>query len=477
MITQGWTRERLEALFVRCQDVKTHGLPGEEGVLLYCEGLAGTERLVENLSAGLEERIKEARIWLPLPVERLSPGITGEALADQLFSGNALLYFDDSGVLYSVDCAARPERTPQESTTEPTNYGPKDGFIEQLTVNVALIRKRLKTEKLACEQMVIGTRSRTRVALLYMEDLLEESTLLQVRERLHAIETGALMTNEQLKVMLQRPGLGFLPMMYNTTRPDMAVESLMNGRFVLLMDGIPNALIAPVNLSYLLTGAEDAHMPLAFNYVSMLMRRFGFVVTLLLPGFWTALTTYHQDQIPFPLLATISVQNMGTPIEGPLELLLMMFMFQLFLEAGIRLPSTLGPSISVVGGLIIGDAIINAGLSSPASLVVAAVTSISQFVLSGGLFGVGVGLIRMYVFLLSAVFGLFGFFTGAFSVLVYMANLRSFGVPFLSPFSPPVWKDLRFVFSRMPRGEERRRPAALKLHLPSKRDGVGEGEE
>ncbi|MCZ8519126.1 MULTISPECIES: spore germination protein [Paenibacillus] len=476
MITEPWNKERLEALFGRCQDVQSHRLPGEEGVLLYCEGLAGFERIAENLSAGLEERIREDRRGLPLPVERLSPGITGDALADRIFSGKALLYFDASGALYSVDCADRPERTPQESTTEPTNYGPKDGFIEQLTVNVALIRKRLKTEKLACEQLTIGTRSKNRVALLYMEDLLEESTLLQVRERLHSIDTEALMTNEELKALLQRPGFSFLPMMYITTRPDMAVESLMNGRFVLLMDGIPNVLIAPVNLSFLMTGAEDAHMPPAFNYVSILMRRFGFVVTLLLPGFWTALTTYHQDQIPFSLLATISVQNMGTPISGPLELMLMMFMFHLFFEAGIRLPSTLGPSISVVGGLIIGDAIIDAGLSSPASLVVAAVTSISQFVLSGGLFGVGMGLIRIYIFLLSAVFGLFGFFTGAFSVLVYLANLRSFGVPFLTPFSPPVWKDLRFVFTRMPRGEERRRPEALKYKVPSKRDGVGEGQ-
>jgi spore germination protein KA len=210
--------------------------------------------------------------------------------------------------------------------------------------------------------------------------------------------------------------------------------------------------------------------------VGRVMRLAGLFIALLLPGFWTALTTYHQDQIPLALLATITMANTGTPISGPMELLIMLLMFQLFVEAGARLPSTFGPSISVVGGLIIGDAIIRAGLSSPASLVVAAATMTSQFVLMGGMFGLAVTLLRFYIYLLAAFFGLFGFFTGVITIIIYMANLRSFGVPYLLPVSPFRVEGLRYFSIRFPRGEKRKRPQFLNDKVPSPSDGVeGEG--
>jgi hypothetical protein len=143
------------------------------------------------------------------------------------------------------------------------------------------------------------------------------------------------------------------------------------------------------------------------------------------------------------------------------EILLMTLLFQFFLEAGSRLPSALGPSVSVVGGLIIGDAVIKAGLTSPATLVVAAVTATAQFTLAGGMFGTNVGLFRIYVFLVSSFFGLFGFFTAMFSILIYMSNLTSFGVPYLAPFSPMNWKDLWFVLSQFPRGRHKGKPELL----------------
>ncbi|SDD25904.1 GerA spore germination protein [Paenibacillus sp. UNCCL117] len=473
-----WDRERLVSLFRASDDVKQYLLPDQAGLLLYSEGLSSLKSMNEVLGVDWEKRVAhEAKSWrdegcLPFQVSPVSSWADTAQLSALLFAGWGLLYLEATGLLYGVNCSQRPEREPDASTTEPTNYGPKDAFVESVQVNVALVRKRLRTHLLACEMFTVGSRSQTNIALLYMTDLLDPDTLRHIRDRLSAIKPEIVFTNEQLKNMLLRPGLAFFPLMYNTSRPDMVVESLASGRFVLLTDGLPNALIAPVQISFLLASPEDAHLPAPVLIIGKAMRLAGLLIALLLPGFWTALTTYHQDQIPLALLATITMANMGTPISGPLEMLLMLVMFQLFVEAGARLPSTFGPSISVVGGLIIGDAIIRAGLSSPASLVVAAATMTSQFVLMGGMFGLAVTMLRFYIYLLAAFFGLFGFFTGVITILIYMANLRSFGVPYLIPVSPFRLSALRFILIRFPRGDKRRRPTFLGDKVLSSSDGV-----
>ncbi|WP_051620284.1 spore germination protein [Paenibacillus sp. UNC451MF] len=474
-----WSEEKLRELFFRCDDVNIL-LSKEQNILrVFCEGLCSNVMLKELVMHGeeggkhkTEHKQSKEQLGDGLLLQRFADNPTEQDIMDQVFRGNLVVFELDKGDLYHVETSNRPERSPEESSTELTVYGPRDSFVEQVTTNVALIRKRIRSNTLSCENFTIGSRSRTEVSLLYLNDVLNESIAEDIRSKLKGLNVDAVFNMEELKNLLIKPGLGFFPLVNITTRTDMVVNSLMRGRFVILMDGNPTAMVAPVNISYMMAVAEDAHTPILLVYIERMMRRMGLVMTVLLPGFWVALTAYHQDQIPFPLLATVAISTAGTPLSGPMEILLMLLLFQFFLEAGSRLPSALGPSVSVVGGLIIGDAIIKAGLTSPATLVVAAVSATAQFTIVNGLFGLSVGVIRLYIFFLSSFFGLFGFFTAAFSVLIYLSNLKSFGVPYLAPYAPFNWKDLRYVLFHFPRGKRQKPPRLLHTQgNPPKRSG------
>lgn len=480
-----WNEQKLHQLFYRCDDVKIRLNGDRELVLVYCEGLCSNVMLKElamNKSDSKQSAHHQKDESGPMDhnsflYSRLPDDVSDQVIIDEVFKGNLVMLDTKDGSLYQSNMANRPERNPEESQTELTVYGPRDSFIEQLTINIALIRKRISSNTLSCEMYTLGSRSRTSVALLYLNDVLNEDIADNIRGKLQAIDVDSILNMEELKNIILKPGLGFFPLVNITTRADMVVNSLMRGRFVILMDGMPTAMLAPVNISYMMSAAEDAHTPLLLVYIVRAMRSAALFITILLPGFWVALTSYHQDQIPYPLLATVAMATAGTPLSGPLEVLLMILLFQFFLEAGSRLPSALGPSVSVVGGLIIGDAIIKAGLTSPATLVVAAVSATAQFTLVTGMFGLSVGILRIYIYILSSFFGLFGFFTGAFSVLIYLSNLKSFGVPYLAPYSPFNWRDLRYVMFHFPRGKHQLTPRLLHTQKDNYGQRGGDGDE
>jgi hypothetical protein len=238
---------------------------------------------------------------------------------------------------------------------------------------------------------------------------------------------------------------------------------LLAGRFTLFIDGIPIAITAPVNLSYLMMAAEDVHTPQIHISLISLLRISALFITYFLPGFWIALVTYHQDQIPFALLATITVASDGTPFSEALELFLVLVIFQLFMEAGSRLPSSVGSMLSVVGGLIIGEAAIRAGISSPATLLVAGISSTAAFILMPNTLGLGSVVLRLYVLLLSSFVGLFGFFISMFSIILYAATLRSYGVPFLVPFSPFRFPGIFYTFFYLNWKNRKQRPKFLNV--------------
>ncbi|WP_165972105.1 spore germination protein [Paenibacillus piri] len=472
-----WNEEQLRILFKRCADVQFHEVKTvkpddkeQEGMLLvYCENLCDMRIIQELILPKLHEGLEMGTVsvepgamdWDAMFSAWFPEDATEQDVMDELFNGNLIVLKPGSGRLLYMQTSNRPERQPEESSTEMTVNGPRDAFIEDLGVNIALIRKRLRTNTLCVEKYTLGRRSRTRVALLYISDALDKTVARHISDKLQSIDIDSVLSQEELKILLVDENFSFFPHMNFTTRPDYVTKSLVKGRFAIMMDGLPTVMLAPVNISYLITVAEDNHTPVSMLFIQIWMRRAGLFITLLLPGFWVALTSYHQDQIPYPLLATIAVATSGTPLTGPLEILLMLLLFQFFLEAGSRLPSALGPSISVVGGLIIGDAIIKAGLTSPATLVIAAVSVTAQFTLVGGHLGLGIGLLRLFIFVLASFFGLFGFFTGAFYVLLYLANMRSFGVSFMSPMSPINWKDLWYVMFRLPRGRNKSNPELL----------------
>ncbi|WP_314589224.1 spore germination protein [Paenibacillus terrigena] len=429
--------------------------------LVYCRGLCDVNKVEQSIIPELknipEHLLRSYELDLlqkvPFHMTPIQSDQMENAMRETVLNGDLFLLFTPSNHFYTVALADPPKRQPEEPNTEVSTRGPKDGFTEESFTNIALIRKRLKTELLAVEEFTIGSQTATKVHLLYHKDMIDTDVLNEIKAKLTNIQVEGLVSSSQLEEILT--GFSFFPLMSYTGRPDFAVNSLLHGKFVINIGGSPTVIIAPVSFNYLLNTSEDAHLVNIFVAFTRLLRVCGVMLTLFLPGFWIALTTYHSDQIPFTLLATLVNSRQGVPLPAPLEAIVLLFLFEIFREAGMRMPSAFGQTLSVVGGLIIGQAAISAGIASPGTIVVIAISVLSTFTLVNQSLVSVVSLIRFAVLLISGLLGLFGTLICLLAMILYMVNLRSFGTYYLTPLAPQQFKDMYKVIFRMPWGKKK----------------------
>ena len=245
----------------------------------------------------------------------------------------------------------KPNRNPEDTNIN-APVRTRDNFIEDISVNIALIRKRIPTNSLCVEKFELGKRSKTIVALLYFDDIASEKTLASIKKQLNKVDTDIVFSGDLLMENVNK-SVNLFPRTDYTGRPDHTIQSLAIGRFAIFVDGVAYAIITPVNLLTLLKTTEDNETPAIFASMTRLLRLLAMAIGILLPSFWLALTTFHQDQLPLLLLATVVQSNTGLPLPSLLEMLIMIFLFEIFREAGLRLPSAIGGTIGVVGGIII----------------------------------------------------------------------------------------------------------------------------
>ncbi|MBO9599896.1 MAG: spore germination protein [Cohnella sp.] len=470
-IFQDWDEQKLRTAFQDSEDIKVttspFGAKKEMFTLVYCEGMGDSKRLSDIVLPTLELVFREdgsdADSWTALQARlELSELKMKEELATYLFSGSLLLFHHRSKRLYAHNIENIPKRNPSESTTEISLKGPRDGFTEELTSNVALIRKRLRTAELHNEKYTLGKHSRTEVALLYMEGRAQPALIQEMRDRLGAFQSEAVLSSSQLEEGLGDAKTSLFPLVDYIGRPDYASQALIRGRLVVLVNGSPMALILPSNLLEQMKSPEDLHLPYYFVAFERALRVIGLFVAIFLPGFWVALCAYNAEQLPFLLLATVANSRIGLPLSISIEAFIMLGMFEIFREAGVRLPKAVGQTIAVVGGLIVGDAAIRAGLTSPTLLVVSAITAVSTFTLVNYSLSGSVSVMRLFVLLGSSTLGMFGFFICMFAILAYMSGLTSLGVGYLEPVSPVSFKDFLKSLLDVPKRWKDLKPNMLK---------------
>ncbi|CRK84981.1 spore germination protein [Neobacillus massiliamazoniensis] len=457
-------QEVISQLIDSCSDIKAIIIPSGEGKhvssvhLVYCEGLCdGTkveQCIISQLKKISEQVFIETDIQLqqhvPFHMNTLQIDQFEKSIVDTVLNGDLLLLFVPSNKLYSVKLSNPPKRQPEEPNTEISVRGPKDGFTEESLINIALIRKRLKTKFLAVEDYTIGEQTATKVNLLYLKNIIEPAVLQEVKTKLSNLQVEGLVSSSQLEESLA--GFSLFPLFSYTGRPDFAVNCLLHGKFVLIVDGSPTVIMAPVNFNFLLNTSEDAFMVNVFVSFTRLLRISGVVISLFLPGFWVALVTFHQDQLPFTLLATVVTSRQGVPLSVPIEAITMLFLFEIFREAGMRLPTAFGQTLSVVGGLIIGQAAVSAGIATPGIIVINAISVLANFTLVNHSLITIVSLMRIVVLFISGSFGLYGMLICLLVFILYFVNLRSFSMYYMTPFSPFDFQRIYKMLFRMPWG-------------------------
>ncbi|USG66719.1 spore germination protein [Brevibacillus ruminantium] len=453
----------IRQLFSGCHDVSVeeYGFlphtPSLQVYLIYANGLCDKRKIMHMFLPRISELFEAKEIANAEDLERKRPFLLSKlkvpdahTVVDHVFNGKLLLLFEAWETIFSIDLTDRPERSPEEPSTEVSVRGPRDGFIEDITVNVALVRKRLKTPLLHYEVYTAGSQTRTRIGLMYLHQTVDPKLIEEIRNKLSSIKTNGIVSSTQLEELILDTPFTLLPMYEYTGRPDFAVNSLLTGRFVIFVDGSPTALVAPVNFSFLLNTAEDVNVSFYQAVFVRLIRLISVGTALFLPGFWVALITYHQDQLPYTLIATIFLSRQGVPLPAALETLLMLMLFELFREAGLRMPTPIGQTLSVVGGLVVGQAAISAGLTSPASLVIMAISVMATYTILNQSLVASISITRIAILLICSFLGAFGFMMALIGTLLFYGNTRSYGVYYMEPFSPPVMKDLLKVLIRTP---------------------------
>jgi hypothetical protein len=441
---KGWFEGSKDVIIEKQQIGKgMHSLPF---LIVYCQSLIDTNELrgtifphlYEALENGFKGDAKELEHNIVFPLTVLTPDLSQENIAQKIFEGELIFFLPKFKLAYSIKLAKFPARSVEQPSTEVTLKGGRDGFVEELQTNLGLIRKRLKTCSLNYDEFVIGARSKTRVAVLYIKDVISQDVLGQVQSRLKEINVDGVVSSTQIEDLISDRTYSIFPLLEYTGRPDYAVNCLLNGRFIILVEGSPTASIGPVTLPFFVNNAEDQYSTSPFASFARILRIFSILVSLFLPGFWISLAAFHPDQIPYTLLATLSLSRSGVPLPAALEGFVMLFLFELLREAGLRVPSTVGQTLSVVGGLIIGQAAISAGFASPGIVVMMAISVVSTFTLVNQSLTGTISILRYFVYILSSFLGVVGLIFAVFIIIIHLVNLRSFGIPFMTPYSPLV---------------------------------------
>lgn len=373
-----------------------------------------------------------------------------EQVLTAISAGDAALMVQ--GVARTLICGTRgmSERAIEEPSTEATIRGAKEGFVESLRTNTSLIRRRIRSPRLRIEEHVIGRISRTKVALAYIAGLADERLVQEARERLDRIDVDAVHGSGQIEEYVEDAPFSPFPTWMTTERPDRVTGALLEGRVAMVIDGTPFQLIAPATFTMFLSSSEDYFDRSYIGTFVRLLRFAAFFLSLTLSSLYVAVTTFHQEMLPTPLILNIAAQREGVPVPAALEAIIMELIFELMREAGVRLPRIIGPAISIIGALVLGDAAIRAGLVSPIMVVMVASTGIASFATPVFSFAISIRLLRFVFLLLAGSLGLFGVIVGLLAVLMHLASLRSLGVPYLEPLAPIVVADLKDALIRVP---------------------------
>jgi len=442
-----------------------------KAAICYMDGLINSEILGSDIMRPLLEanaREKSGQKLLKLLTQggliakaEIQKGENFQTIVSHVLVGEVVLFIDGFARAFIISCKGYNGRGIPEPIQENAIRGPREAFVELLSVNISLIRKRLVTPNLVVENYQIGRISATNVSVLYLKGLVSEDLVAEVRQRLNRIDIDAVLESGYLEHFLKDSPYSPFPLVIATERPDKVAADLLEGRVAILTDNTPFALVVPGQFFSLIQSSEDYYTEFYFATFVRWIRLFSFFLALTLPSLYIAVTNFHQEMIPTTLFISIAANRQGVPFPAVIEALIMEILFEALREASIRLPTTLAQTISIVGALVIGQAAVQANIVSPAMIIVVATTGIATFTIPQYNLGQSVRLLRFPLMLASAFLGLFGLMTGLLAILLHLCSLRSFGVPYLSPLSPFNWQSFKDTLIVAPHWTRRNRPTEM----------------
>jgi hypothetical protein len=421
---------------------------GNAARVVYLDTIADPQRLDDEVVRPLVRALLRREAG-PLPPSGLEAVRTYGEAADALLAGKAIVMLVGGDGAWAADVARWPQRQPQEPPAELVSQGPHLGFVEVLATNLALLRKEVPSRRMRVEALTLGRRSRTRVAVVYMQGLARLDLLTEVRRRLSKVEADFIADSSMLSQWLV-PKSYLFPAVHTTERPDVAASAILEGRVIIMCDGSPTAIIVPQVFADILHVPEDYYIRPLGATIERTIRLMGFVTALIASPLYVALLTVNLQLVPTPLFLSIAQARSNVPIPVAAEVLVLEILVEVIRQAGLRVPSSLGQSVSIIGAIVIGQSAVIAGLFSAPAVVVVSLSFIVSFIVPSRDAAMALRLLRFPLILLAATFGLFGMMWGLMLLLVYLCAIDSFGVPYLAPVSPRRLRGLQDVLWRRP---------------------------
>lgn len=454
---------------VVCRRFSYGGEPGRQAAILYIDGLVDRALVNESIMKPLMNTLRsfcendkadmssleyaESALLFASDVEKTTS--ISEAV-DGFLSGDTVLLIDGATKGLIINLRGWKSRSIDEPQTESVVRGSREGFTETLRTNTAMLRRRIKNPDLALETMKIGARTKTDVCIAYIRGLASPELIKEVRQRLKRINTDAILESGYIEQFIEDAPFSIFSTVANSEKPDKVAAKLLEGRAAIIVDGTPFVLTVPMIFFESFQCAEDYYSRPFFASIIRLIRYLAFFISILAPALYVALSTFHQEMIPTPLLLTMAASREGVPFPAVLEAGLMMVTFDIIREAGVRLARPIGQAVSIVGALVIGEAAVSAGLIGAPMVIVVAITAVASFVIPSQ---TDSGAIIRYAFLILAGFmGGYGIAIGMLVLFVHLASLRSFGTPYLSSLAPFNKDDIKDIYIRAPIWAMTRRP-------------------
>lgn len=434
----------MEELFHGCDDIKKKqmNLGKNRDIPAY---LTFIEVSVDMGTSALSEVLKYLRTLekeeLYQVLEQNALGIsdatffdTIEDAADGLLTGESILFVEGFDRALKIPDDGYPRMGLSEVNSEKVIRGSNEGFSDSVKQNAALIRKRIRSPKVKVKQLKSGVRSNTSLFLVFMEDLVYPGLLEEIERRMEGFEIDGVLDSGVIEQLTEEKWYSPFPQFQTTERPDRAAMSILEGRVILLVDNSPVALILPTDYNSFIRTSDDYYNRWEIASFGRMLRYIASFFAMTLPGLYLAVTNFHTQILPTTLLLSFADARKGVPFPAVIEVLIMEISFELLREAGVRLPGAMGNTIGIVGGLIIGQAAVEANLVSPIVVIVISFTALCSFAVPNEEFATAFRILKFFFIALCAWLGFFGMLVGLLAVLIHLSHLKSFGIPYLMPF-------------------------------------------
>lgn len=402
--------------------------------------------------------LKKGQIITDLPVSNITTTTCFSEVKKALNNGNTVIMTDGSKETFIIETALFEARSSSEPDSEKIVTGSHDGFVESLNKNLNLIRNRVRSSNFKIEIVEIGEPA-TNVGIFYLDHIVNKEILQNVKDRINSIQLENNLTTGKLEEFIEDESYSPFPQILETERPDRVVSNLFDGKIGVFVEGSPTASIAPATFFMFFQTPDDYNGRVMIGTFIRIIRLFSFFICICLPAIYISIVSFSYEILPYELISTIQNSIEYVPFPPFVEALIMQLILELLREASIRLPSPIGHTIGIVGGLVIGTAIVDANLVSNTMTVVLAITAIASFVVPVHEMSFSLRLLSFPMIILASIYGFVGIIFGLMLIFIHIVKLESFGSPYFSPLAPIRLKDLKDTIIRAPNWKMKTRPS------------------